>query len=195
MRTVHFITHPNVVISAGIPVVSWPLSERGRERMKAGLRQPWVPAITAIYCSTEQKAIDGAAILGAHLRLVPRLEARLGENDRTATGYLPAAEFEATADLFFAHPDVSVRGWERAVDAQARIVAAVRDLVAADPTAGAIAVVAHGAVGALLRCHLAGSKISREWDQPPNGGGSYFSFSLPDPASVPPLAWHPVDGA
>ena len=48
----------------------------------------------------------------------------IGENDRSATGFLPREEFWATADLFFAHPTESIRGWERAIDAQARIVAA-----------------------------------------------------------------------
>ena len=193
-RTVYFITHPNVQISAEVPVARWPLSERGRERMKAGLRQPWVPTITSIYCSTEQKAIDGATILGDHLGLVPTLDARLGENDRTATGYLPVQEFEATADLFFARPRISIRGWERAVDAQARIVAAARDLIAAEKSPGSIVILAHGAVGALLRCHLAGSPISRQWDQPANGGGNYFAFPLSGPPSAPHPAWHPIDG-
>jgi hypothetical protein len=36
------ITHPNVVISADVPVPRWPLSERGRERMRLGLQQPWI---------------------------------------------------------------------------------------------------------------------------------------------------------
>ena len=44
------------------------------------------------------------------------------ENDRSATGYLTQAEFQATADHFFAEPEVSARRWERAVDAQAGIV-------------------------------------------------------------------------
>ena len=42
----------------------------------------------------------------------------LHENDRSATGYLPPNQFEAMADRFFAEPQASVLGWERAVDAQ-----------------------------------------------------------------------------
>ena len=67
--TLYFITHPNVVVSRDVPVPRWPLSELGRQRMRAGLRQPWVKDIKAVYCSTEQKAIDGARILADHLRL------------------------------------------------------------------------------------------------------------------------------
>ena len=51
----YFITHPNVVVSRDVPVPRWPLSEPGRQRMRAGLKQPWVRELSAIYCSTEQK--------------------------------------------------------------------------------------------------------------------------------------------
>ena len=120
MSIVHFITHPDVVIDPAVPVPDWPLSERGRARMAAALGAPWVSGIRAIHCSTEQKAIDGAAMLAGHLGLPFATHADLGENDRSATGYLPRVEFEATADLFFAHPTESIRGWDRAVDAQAQ---------------------------------------------------------------------------
>ena len=56
-RSAYFITHPNVVISREVPVPRWPLSELGRSRMRQGLAQSWVRELTAIYCSTEQKAI------------------------------------------------------------------------------------------------------------------------------------------
>ena len=177
-RDLVFITHPDVVISPDVPVQQWPLSERGRERMRTGLRQPWVAEVGAVYCSTEQKARDGAAILAGHRRLPVTEIGVLGENDRSATGFLAAPEFERTADAFFAQPAVSVRGWERAMDAQARIVQAVEALAAANTSTGLIAIVSHGAVGTLLYCHLAGHAIARKWDQPPNRGGNFFHFSL-----------------
>ena len=142
--------------------------------MRAGLAQPWVPDITAVYCSTEQKAIDGAEILAGHLGLGFSKIEELGENDRSATGFLPPDEFERVADQFFASPHTSVRGWERAIDAQARIVKAVSSI----PDGDTVAIVAHGAVGTLLYCYLAGEPIARRWDQPPNGGGNYYSFTL-----------------
>jgi broad specificity phosphatase PhoE len=108
--TFYFITHPNVVVSREVPVPRWPLSELGRQRMRAGLRQPWVKDIKAIYCSAEQKAIDGAQILASHLSLPFHQIEELGENDRSATGFLPPDEFERVADQFFASPHTSVRG-------------------------------------------------------------------------------------
>jgi broad specificity phosphatase PhoE len=177
-RDLYFITHPNVVVSRDVPVPRWPLSELGKKRMRAGLAQPWVRDLTAIYCSTEQKAIDGAEILAAHLSLPFTQVEELGENDRSATGFLPPDEFERVADQFFASPEASVRGWERAIDAQSRIVRAVEQIGKDDRTKGAIAIVAHGAVGTLLYCHLAGEPIDRRRDQPPNGGGNYYRFTL-----------------
>lgn len=181
VRQLVFITHPNVVISADVPVPRWPLSERGRERMRLGLRQPWIADVRAIYCSDEQKAVDTAGIVAEHRGLPVHAVAALGENDRSATGFLPPPEFERMADAFFARPDVSVRGWERAIDAQRRIVAAVQGIVDSDPTDGLIAIVSHGAVGTLLYCHLAGEAIDRRWDQPANGGGNFFGFSMTPP--------------
>jgi broad specificity phosphatase PhoE len=182
VRRFYLITHPNVVISRDVPVPRWPLSELGKQRMRAGLKQPWVRDITAIYCSTEQKAIDGATILAHHLSLPFHEVEALGENDRSATGFLPPDEFERVADQFFASPEISVRGWERAIDAQSRIVSAVEGIAKTDKTSGAIAIVSHGAVGTLLYCHLAGEPIDRRRDQPPNGGGNFYGFTLAPPA-------------
>jgi broad specificity phosphatase PhoE len=188
-----FLTHPNVIIDPAVPVPRWSLSEQGRSRMRAGQRQPWVRSLTAVHCSTEQKAIDGAAILAAHLGLMYSAHDGLGENDRSATGFLPPPEFERVADAFFARPDVSVRGWERALDAQRRIVAAVQAIGRSDTTPGTLAIVSHGAVGALLQCWLADDPISRQRDQPANGGGNWFAFTLEPRALLSP--WQAIDGA
>lgn len=177
MQAVYFITHPDVLIDPAVPVEDWPLSPRGCERMTQALALPWIGGLRAVWCSTERKARDGAAILAGHLGLSVRELAALGENDRSATGYLPKAEFEAVADLFFAHPDRSIRGWERAADAQRRITGAVETVLAASADCGGdIAIVAHGGVGALLLCRLQGEPISRRHDQPPGHGGHYFAF-------------------
>ena len=190
-KTIYFITHPNVVISADVPIEQWPLSELGCDRMRACLKQQWMSNITAIYCSSEQKAIDGARIIGDHLDLPFQTISELGENDRSSTGFLPAEEFERVADEFFAKPKLSVRGWERAVDAQQRIVTAVETLCSAEQSTGNIAVISHGAVGALLYCSLMKYPISREWDQPDNGGGNYFGFSLNPPRAY--FSWRAID--
>jgi broad specificity phosphatase PhoE len=178
-RSAYFLTHPDVLIDSSVPVADWKLSPRGRERMTRALALPWVDGVRAVWCSAERKARDGAEILAGHLGLPVNTLAELGENDRSASGYLPKAEFEAVADLFFANPERSVRGWERAADAQCRIVAAVdRVLACSAGCGGDIAIVSHGGVGALLLCHLRECAIGREHDQPPGNGGNYFAFDV-----------------
>jgi len=163
-----FVTHPQVVIDSAVPVESWSLSERGRERM--GLFADEFPCddLVEVWSSAEPKAREGAEILAAHHDLEVRSREDLGENDRRATGYLPPDEFQRTADLFFANPTESVRGWERAVDAQARVRRAVDEILAAAPE-GDVAVVAHGGVGTLLLLSIANEAISRVADQPFEG--------------------------
>lgn len=190
-REFYFITHPDVVVDPAIPVPRWPLSARGRERMQRMLTRDWVRRLGAIWCSDEQKALDAAEILARDLGLAYRTLTTLGENDRSATGYLRKSEFEATADEFFARPDESVRGWERAIDAQARIVRTVEQVVAETPGRDPVGIIAHGGVGALLLCHLKHEPISRRNDQPPGAGGNYFLWRMPEQSLV--HGWQTID--
>jgi broad specificity phosphatase PhoE len=174
MSSIIFITHPEVVIDPAVPVPEWPLSEKGRVRMTAFAADPVLGQVRAIYASTERKAMDGAAILGERLGLPFETDERLGENDRSSTGFIAPPEFWEVVDAFFARPDESVRGWETASDAQRRIVAAVRRIATECPVAGDIAIVAHGGVGTLLLAHLTRAADARPLAQPNGGGGCYF---------------------
>ncbi|PWQ92293.1 histidine phosphatase family protein [Leucothrix pacifica] len=190
MRIVYFISHPDVIVDADKPVPEWSLSERGLARMHDLLQQPWISDITAIYCSTEKKAIDGAEVLSKHCNLPIHQIHELGENDRSSTGFLPAKQFEAIADQFFAEPHNSVLGWETADAAQRRIVQAVTNITEQDKSSGAIVIVSHGAVGALLLCHLAGYEIARKHDQPGSGGGNYYAFDAATSQLI--HGWKPI---
>lgn len=191
MACVTFITHPDVQIDASVALTEWPLSLRGRDRMRALLAKPWVQDLDSVWSSTERKAVDGAEILAGGIAATPRQLATLGENDRSATGYLPKAAFEATADAFFANPHHNIRGWERAIDAQTRIVTAIRSVIAQAPPYGDVAIVSHGAVGALLLCHLKRCRISRTEDQPPTNGRNFFRFDIATEALK--HGWQPID--
>ncbi len=127
--------------------------------MARALTLSWAGSVRAIWCSTEQKARDGAEILAGHLGLPVAALAELGENDRSATGYLPRTEFETVANLFFAHPEESVRGWERAIDAQRRVVEAVGRVLAVSADGSNIAIISHGGLGTLLLCRLRSEAI------------------------------------
>ncbi|MDO1580767.1 histidine phosphatase family protein [Rhizobium oryzicola] len=172
-----YITHPQVKIDPAVPVPDWGLSELGEARARQAALLPWVKDLRRIISSGERKAIETAAILAEAAGVVPEVDEATHENDRSATGFLPPPAFEAAADWFFAHPEESYKGWERAVDAQARIVEAVARALADHDLKQPIAFVGHGGVGTLLKCHLGARPIARDRDQPP-GGGNLFCFTL-----------------
>ncbi|HEX5691454.1 MAG TPA: histidine phosphatase family protein, partial [Roseiflexaceae bacterium] len=172
----YLVTHPDVVIDPNVPVPEWPLSVRGRVRMQQVLAQEWLRRVESVYSSLERKARDGAEIVAAHLHKPYQAIAGLGEIDRSATGYLPHDEHMAVAAEFFAHPDQSIRGWERAVDAQQRIVSTIDRLLAHDHGQGDIIIVSHGGVALLYRCWLKQQAISDKEPPPHPNGGNYYCF-------------------
>lgn len=160
MTAVFFITHPEVVIDPGSPVDRWCLSPQGIARMRYFSALPMLSAVRSVWASTEAKAVEAAGILAGALGQGVRVCTALGENDRRATGFLPPDEFEMVANAFFDSPKVTVRGWERAIDAQARVKRAV-EAIMREHRRGDLAIVAHGGVGTLLYCALTERAISR----------------------------------
>jgi broad specificity phosphatase PhoE len=188
---VRYLTHPQVQIDPGIPVPSWELSAEGRGRVQLLIRAAWLAGTTKVISSAERKAVETAQPIAAALSADFEIREAMHENDRSATGFLPPPEFENAADEFFARPDRSVRGWERAVDAQARIIREVESVLEGRQE-GDILVVGHGAVGTLLFCHYSRLPISRVHDQP-SGGGHYFTITKADRRVL--HAWRPMESA
>lgn len=172
-----YITHPQVRIDANVPVPQWGLSDIGAQRTRRATALPWASRLRRIVSSTETKAIETAQILAKASGAVVETVETMHENDRSETGFLAPPEFEKAADWFFAHPQESFNGWERAIDAQKRIVGAVDAVLHDHDPSLPIAFIGHGGVGTLLKCHLTKTPISRSGDQP-TGGGNLFSFSL-----------------
>ena len=179
-----YLSHPQVAIDPAVPVPDWPLSAVGLARVEQFAASSGLAGVTALYSSAERKAIDTGTILAERLGAPLAIVAAMHENDRSATGFLPPERFEAVADRFFAEPETSMLGWERAMDAQARIVACVRGVLERDATEGDILLARHGGVGALLLAHLLGEPISRRLDQPATGGGNLFAFRRGDLAVI-----------
>jgi broad specificity phosphatase PhoE len=147
-----------------------------------------VAQVGDVWASTETKAIEAAGLLAARSGLPVRVHPALGENDRSSTGFLPPEEFQKVADAFFARPEESVRGWESASAAQARVRDAFWSVIEGWGGEGDLAIVAHGGVGTLLMCDLLRVPISRELDQPSQG--HYWAF---DPKSGEVLhRWKPI---
>jgi broad specificity phosphatase PhoE len=181
-----YISHPQVTIDPEVPVERWGLSHIGAARARAFAARHVFPQGTVFISSTEQKAVDLAQILAASCEGRVKALPAFGENDRSATGYLPQEAFEAHANAFFGAPDVSVAGWETARDAQKRIVGAVHEVLetfAGEESFGEKSVVftGHGGVGTLLKCYLGDRDVSRQEDQGVLGhacGGNLYAFDL-----------------
>jgi broad specificity phosphatase PhoE len=172
---VRYLTHPQVQIDADVPVPAWGLSAVGRDRVLALVAAGWLKGTTEVISSGERKAIETAKPIATSLGVQLEVREAMHENDRSGTGFLPPIEFESVVDEFFEHPDKNIRGWERALDAQSRIVREA-ETVLNRPHKGNVLLVGHGAVGTLLFCHYLKTAISRVHDQPV-GGGHYFTMA------------------
>lgn len=176
-----YLTHPQVRMDPAVPVPLWGLSEEGRQRAETFAARRIVPAGTFVFSSRETKALELAEIVAAQAGTPVLADHLMGENDRSATGFLPPALFEETADRFFAAPEDSIDGWEKAGDAQRRIAETVLSALKSVPPDTAVVFCGHGAVGTLLKCHLGGRKIARIEDQSRHGhrgGGNAFVFDV-----------------
>lgn len=176
MKTIYFITHPEVVIDPETEIDQWNLSEKGITRTKNLATYDFWPSVQHIFTSTENKAIETGDILSSTLDIPVRTFPNLHENDRSATGYLPLKEFNEAVYQFFSCPKESFQGWERAIDAQRRIVDAVDLLSEQYPDLDTIAIIGHGGTGTLLRCELAGLPIDRKHCQ--KEVGALMQFDL-----------------
>ncbi|MET3897662.1 broad specificity phosphatase PhoE [Devosia sp. UYZn731] len=174
-----YISHPQVRIDPEVPVPQWGLSEVGRARAEAFAARGLVPADAMIFASDEHKAVELAEMIARGAAVT--VDAQMGENDRSATGFLPPDQFEETANRFFATPMESVDGWERAIDAQRRIIEAVAGAMARVQPGQTAVFCGHGGVGTLLKCYLGGWSIARSEDQSRlanPGGGNGYAFDL-----------------
>lgn len=174
-----YLTHPEVTVDPNIPVPQWGLSPVGQARAEALAKRGVLPHRAPLIASSERKAVALAEILARHTHGLVHTDGALDENDRSATGYLPADRFEALADRFFAEPEKSAEGWERAVDAQERVVRAVAE--ALERVREPAVFCGHGGVGTLLKCFVAGRPIGRDEDQGRRGhagGGNAFVFDF-----------------
>lgn len=189
-RVARYLTHPNVLIDPDKKIDRWSLNKTGKARVAALVASGALSGTRRVITSAETKALETATPLAAALGCECDIRPAMGENDRSSTGYLPPEKFEEAADAFFASPNVSFDGWEKASFAQDRIVSEVEACLSAE-SSGDVLFVGHGAVGTLLYCHLAGLEISRRHDQGPGGGGSFFEFNLDD--RTPKSGWQPME--
>jgi broad specificity phosphatase PhoE len=176
-KLVYFITHPDVIVDPNLPIPAWSLSERGKQRVRSLLVKKWVGNIGSLYCSKEKKSIDTAEIIKEHIQVNYSIIDSLGEIDRSKTGYLPPDKHLETVKLFYAFPNISINGRERAIDAQNRIIKTVQRIVDLDFGTKEIAIISHGGIAALFLAYLSKEKIDVSFGQPDINGGCYFIFN------------------
>jgi broad specificity phosphatase PhoE len=180
MRAV-YLTHPEVDIDPTLPPPQWRLNATGRARATAFAERRLFPTGTPIIASPEPKALETAQIIAAPSGANIEAGAAFRESDRPGIGFLLPAEFEARLAALYAVPDASAVGWETAIAAQNRIVAAVTAAAAARAGEPTLVFVGHGTVGTLLKCHFGRRPIARAEDQrrmAAPGGGNCFAFDL-----------------
>ena len=186
MARLWYVSHPEVRIDASVPVPRWGLTDHGRARAEAMCAQPWMAQVERLISSDETKALELAAVVAAHRHLPIEVRPHTAETDRSATGFLPQADYDPVSHAWFASPEASPHGWESAAAVQRRIETALEDVLAGDRN---VMVAGHGGTGTLLWCRLAGQPIAAAHDQP--GVGHYLTIDL---ATRRPLHhWRPID--
>jgi broad specificity phosphatase PhoE len=132
----HGRTQPDPTTAAAL----WRLSAAGRAETARLAAHPRWAEMAGFYASPEEKAIETARLLaephGQALTILPDLR----EVER---GSVFLADYDTAVREFFACPDETVHGWERAADAGRR-VAGCLEQISARAGDRPVAVVSHG---------------------------------------------------
>jgi broad specificity phosphatase PhoE len=132
----HGRTQPDPATAAAL----WPLSATGRAETARLAAHPRWAEVAGFYASPEEKAIETARLLSEPHGQSLTILTDLREVER---GSAFLADYDAAVREFFARPDESVHGWERAVDAGRR-VAGCLEQISARAGDRPVAVVSHG---------------------------------------------------
>jgi alpha-ribazole phosphatase len=151
-----------------------PLNTRGRAQAKRTAHSLAKVEFAAIYSSDLARARQTAEILSQAVRLPVRTDPRLREIDQGAWQGMKQIEIEAQyAEAFQSRRQnpltVAPPGGETVSQVRTRVLAAIRDIIAAHPCQ-TVAVVSHGFALALVLTHYRGIEIERVWDHIPENG-------------------------
>jgi broad specificity phosphatase PhoE len=148
------VRHAPVALDLAVPAEHWTLSDEGRELAQRLAALPILAELQTVWSSPEPKAQATAQPLvdlhGTTFLIHPDLvELQRGPSNLPDHGAYTAAVCQA-----FANPETSSNGWERACDAQRRIVTTIREIVV--QASGPAAIVSHGLILSLLVAYLRG---------------------------------------
>lgn len=154
MTTVYFITHPEVIPDPAIPISMWDYTDYGWARWEKILKKLWIKEIERLYSSPQVRAVKAAQQMADSLGYNLRIREDLGPIIRPDKKFLPAEEFAAAKGQFYEFPGNSIVGWEKAIDAQKRIIVAVDTILQESQNINHIGVVSHEDMAILLLCHI-----------------------------------------
>ena len=146
MPKIYLIRHAETQQDTGAEASQWVLSERGEEQVELLSQQSFWAEVKAVISSPERKAIATVQDIAFEKKIPFSTHDCLRELQRTPE-YI--ADYDARVLEVFEQPARSIGGWERAADAQARIMRCVEELIAAHAEAP-IAICSHGMALALL---------------------------------------------
>ncbi|MBX2998238.1 MAG: histidine phosphatase family protein [Caldilineaceae bacterium] len=152
MTTLYLITHAHTQQQPNVDAATWRLSETGRTQARILAQQPFWEYVDRVVLSSEPKTrLTVEAVLGTHPRPVI-VDARFDELIRTAEW---THDYAGRVAEVFAHPNVSIEGWEAAQHALTRFLAGI-ETVRQQYTGETLALVGHGLTLSLYRAHLLG---------------------------------------
>ncbi|HEX2973444.1 MAG TPA: histidine phosphatase family protein [Tepidisphaeraceae bacterium] len=177
MRKLILIKHAKPAVIPEMPSHRWELSQEGQRQCEplAGKIRPHLPEL--VIASEEPKAAQTGQILARLLGKPFQTAAGLHEHDRSNVAHIAPRDFLSWMAMFFQDRQSRAFGKESAAEAEARILVAVDDVLAAHPQ-GNLAVVTHGTVLSLLIAARTGEdpyQLYRKMALP-----SYIVFALPD---------------
>lgn len=149
-----------------------PLNDTGRRQAQVLAERVAGGAVASLWSSDLSRARETAEIVGAHIGLEPRLDARLREGNRGRwEGHLFAEVQRAEPELYasWRRPDLDFRfpGGESLQEQMDRVSAAVQDIRQT------------GELPALIVCH-GGSIRVMLCQRDPRGLAAFHSFELPN---------------
>ncbi|HEY0734571.1 MAG TPA: histidine phosphatase family protein [Herpetosiphonaceae bacterium] len=146
------IRHAPVEQNMAVAAEHWTLSAEGRELAARLAALPILENVQAVWSSPEPKAQATAQPLVDRHKAAFLIHPDLAELQRGPSNLPDRETYETAVRQAFANPDISSGAWERAGDAQRRIVAAVSEIAA--QASGPVAIVAHGLVLSLLVAYV-----------------------------------------
>lgn len=187
IKTIYFITHPNVQVNPELPPDQWSLSQKGYQRLDQLSQESFWLEVQHIFASYDNRGQETGKYLAQKHNLPLQQFPGLHEYERRESPFLSLNDLRIAMRMFFKRPKESIFGWERALDAQNRIRNTLHQLIDEYPDLDTIAICSHGVIGSLLRSELMGHPIEESLCQ--EEIGAYLMLDW-EHQSVVSEEWH-----